>query len=509
MTKAQENGRKGGLATQAKRTEGLRSALNKARGERPPANRYNYPIQEVQLPKGVVPQGEKPAIAMDGPASAAFEFALSMNGFGGEWVGFPGYPYLAALSTRPEYRNFAQAIATSLTREWIVLNSTETAGDETKEKVKVLTQDITDIHLKDVIALAAEHDSYYGRAQIFLDLPGHNATLPLILSDKTIKKLNLPEGKSLADYFRIVCVEALWTTPKSYNSIDPTAKDFYKPVAWFVMGKEVHASRLMTIVTRPVSDMLKPAFNFGGMSMSQLAEPYVDNWLRTRKSVSDLINNFSIVVLATTMEQVLSGSDDGDDLFKRAELFTLTRSNRGLMLTDKDREEVTMHNVPISGLAELQSQSQEQMCSVSHTPAVVLLGIAPTGFGNVAEGEIRTYYDWVAAIQEAHWRKPIETVVNILQLLRYGVIDPDIVIAFQPLYQMTPKELSEIRKADAEIDTAYVNAGVVDAEEVREKIARNPESGYQGIDVSKVPIQEDESDDPDESGQQLENEDVP
>lgn len=491
-------------------SEGLKQALAKAHIEAKPVKNYNYRIQPPTLARGVLPSRATDVLAMDGPAQAAYEYASMMNGYGGDWVGFPGYPYLAALSTRAEYRMFAQSISTSLTREWIVLNSTETAGKKTKSKVVELTQMITDIGLKDCIALMADHESFYGRAQMALNLGGQDIALPLILSPKVIEKKTLKDGVSFEKNFRISAVEALWTTPKAYNAINPMAPDFYKPPSWFMLGQEIHATRLLTVITRPVSDMLKPAFNFGGMSMSQLAESYVDNWLRTRQSVSDLINNFSIVTLSTAMEQILnSPGSDASSLFQRIELFTLMRSNGGVMLLDKDREELEMFNVPIGGLAELQAQSQEQMCSVSHTPAVILLGVAPTGFGNVAEGEMRTYYDWVAAIQENYWRKPIETVINILQLIRYGQIDPDIVVAFQPLYQMTPKELAEIRKTDGDRDVAYIQNSVLDATEVRENLARNPESGYQGIDTSKVPLVDNDEDDPDESGQQLENEDLP
>jgi phage-related protein (TIGR01555 family) len=490
----------------------IHKALIKAQMLSKPAKDYKYPIQPPSLMPGIVPARKKALIGMDyGPSASAYEYARSMVGFGADWVGFPGYPYLAGLSTRAEFRMFAQAYATQLTREWITINSTETAGDETRLKCKELEQMITDINLKGIVKLMAEHDTFYGRAQMFLNLGSQDRSVPLILSPKTIEKKTLRDGVSLEKLIRLSAVEALWTTPSGYNALDPAAPDFYKPYKWFMLGQEVHASRLPTVITRPVSDMLKPAFNFGGISMSQLAEPYVDNWLRTRQSVSDLINNFSIVALQTAMSQILSDpTANADSLFERAELFTLTRSNRGLMLLDKETENLVMLNVPISGLDALQAQAQEQMCSVSHTPSVILLGVAPTGFGNVAEGEIRAYYDWIAAQQESDWRKPIEIVVNILQLIRYGKIDPDIVITFEPLYQMTPKELSDIRKADAEVATALIDRNVIDAQEERERLAANPESGYQGIDVTKVPDNDKLfGDDPDESGEQLENEDVP
>jgi hypothetical protein len=53
------------------------------------------------------------------------------------------------------------------------------------------------------------------------------------------------------------------------------------------MGTEVHASRMPAFVGHPVPDMLKPAYSFGGLSLSQMAKPYVDIWLQTRESVGD------------------------------------------------------------------------------------------------------------------------------------------------------------------------------------------------------------------------------
>ena len=251
-----------------------------------------------------------------------------------------------------------------------------------------------------------------------------------------------------------------------------------------MIGQKVHSSRLLTIVTRPLPDILKPAFNFAGMSLFQLAEPYVDNWLRTRQSVSDLINNFSITCLATAMDQVLQGDDDGSDVNDRADLFTLTRSNRGMMLIDKEREELVKLDTSLAGLSELQAQSQEHMCSVSRTPAIVLTGISPTGLNASSEGEVRVYYDWIIAQADSFWREPLDVVLKVLQLHLFGEIDPDIGFNFVPLYQMTDKELSEIRKSDAEASQTYVTMGAVSPQEVRVKLAQDPESGYQGLDTT-------------------------
>jgi phage-related protein (TIGR01555 family) len=471
----------------------LTAALAKLRMSERDPKRYQYPIQAPELAPGVVPKGVKPPVAMDA-AISSYEYANSVNGYSYSspdiFSGFPGYPYLALLSTRAEYRMFAQSMSTQLTREWIELNSTDTAGDDTKEKIAQILVDIKDLKLKDIIARMSEHDCYYGRAQMLLNLKGQDLETPLLVSDRTIKRIEPTAG--ITSMLTISAVEAMWTTPNAYNAIDPSKPDFYKPSAWFMLGTKVHASRLLTVITREVADMLKPAFNFGGISMSQLAEPYVDNWLRTRQSVSDLINNFSILSLKTAMDQVLQGGEgspgsDGADLFRRAELFNLTRSNKGLMLLDKDREELDQIAVPLGGLDALQAQSQEQLCSVSHTPSTILLGVAPTGFGNVAEGEMRAFCDWIRALQYGFWGAPIRQVIDLIQMIRWGMIDPDITFEWEPLYQMTPKEEGDLRWADAQRDNAYIQAGVLDATEVREKLARDPDSGYQGLDITTVP----------------------
>lgn len=475
------------------------SVLRKAQVQtKPSAQHIMFPLEPPKLLAGVLPKDKATeVIGMD--SARVYEFARSYGDGGVE--GFPGYPYLAALATRAEYRAFAATISTEATREWIVLNSSETAGEETKAKVTEITQQLTKLGLQQVVQSVAEHDSYFGRGQILIDIKGHQRDKPLILSPKTIAKRTTPDGEI---GLVVKAVEPYWTTPVSYNAIDPGAPNFYKPDMWFMLGQPVHATRLLTIVTRPVPDLFKPAFNFSGISMSQLAEPYVNNWLRTRQSVSDLINNFSLTILATRMDQELQGGDDeptpendGTNLIARADLFTALKSNKGVMLIDKETEEIVQVNTPLSGLDKLQAQAQEHMCSVSRIPAIVLTGISPTGLNASSEGEIRVFYDWVMAMLEANYRDPIDTVIKIVQLMMYGSIDPDIIFTFNPLYQMTPKELADIRKTNADAAGAYIDRGVIDSQEERERLARDPESGYQGLDINKeieAPQEEEEGD---------------
>jgi hypothetical protein len=76
-------------------------------------------------------------------------------------------------------------------------------------------------------------------------------------------------------------------------------------------------------------------------------------------------------------------------------------------------------------------------------------------------------------------------MLNLVQLSLFGEIDPDITFDFVPLYQMTELELSTMRNNDSIRAGNYIDRGVLDAQEERERLARDPDSGYQGIDVER------------------------
>ena len=280
-------------------------------------------------------------------------------------------------------------------------------------------------------------------------------------------------------------IEPIWTYPASYNANDPTSDDFYNPQVWIVMGKRIHASRLLTFVGRPVPDILKPAFAFGGLSMSQMAKPYVDNWLRTRQAVTNLIELFSVSGVYTNAQSLLQGG--GDEVFDRIEVFNNGRSNAGTLVLDKETEEFFNITTPLGTLDQLQAQSQEQLSSVSGIPLIVLLGISPHGLNASSEGELRVFYDLVLAMQEALFRDKLHRILCFIQLNLYGVVDPAIGFEFEPLWSLDEKGTAEVRKIKAETHQIYVDMGVVGQDEVRRGEIADPDSPYNALDPDDMP----------------------
>ena len=437
-----------------------------------------------QTPPGVLPDGHK-GMAMDSAITGSYNWAMAQataqQSLFSAVGGFVGYGYLSELAQLPEYRLISEKTAMSMTRNWIKLQSTgDGAQDEGKAKrLADLEAAMERFRVRDLFRRAAEQDGFFGLAHIYIDT-GATLDTALLQTPLVISKETIPKGALKA----LRSVEPIWTYPATYNSDNPLLSTYYKPESWFVMGNTVHASRLLTFVGREVPDIIKPAYNFGGMSLTQMAMPYVNNWIRTRTSVGDLVHNFSVMQLATNLAALMN-ENDGDGLINRAQLFNATRDNRGLMLTDKDTETLANVSVPLSTLDKLQAQAQEQIASVSSIPLVVLLGTTPAGLNASTDGEIRAFYDWIKACQERLFTANLAKVLEIIQLSEFGEIDPDIGFRFEPLWQLDDVALATVRKTDADTDAVYVGIGVLDPGEVRERIATDEDSLYPALDLNK------------------------
>lgn len=435
---------------------------------RPPEEVY----APYKYPANVVPV----EMAMDhaGPTGAMTNWAAQALFHEGQ--GFFGFPYLSELLQRAEYRHAAEIWAEHAVRKWIKL----TGGSA--DQCKAVEEELTRLDVRTVIEDWCFHDQAYGRGQIFLDFgdadkPAELAT-PLRLTDSKINKRRPLRA--------IKAIEPVWSSPGVYETSNPLKQAFYKPRDWIVYGKRVHHSRLLTMTSRPVSDMLKPSYAFSGLSLVQMMKPYVDNWLETRQSVADMVKSYSILNLRTDMSSVMSGGDCSD-LFRRVDMANQMRDNRSMWTTDKDTEELENIAVPLSGLDGLQSQAQEHLASVSRIPLSIYLQITPTGLNATNDGETRNFYADVHSMQEENIRPSLTVILQAIQLSVFGELIDGLDFEFLPLWEMSDKDKADIRKADAEADRTYVDAGVVSPEEVRERLSNDETSLYYGVDLTDPP----------------------
>lgn len=435
-----------------------------------------------------------PVLAMDdSPGGGAFPFANFLNlnnvaGLAAFGLYFPGYPYLAELAQRSEFRQPVETTAKEMTRKWIAFKS-KGGGDKT-ERIRQIEDAFEEFDVQGVFRKVTEYDGFYGMGHLFINLKGpagEDHSLPLTLDEK---------GIEMGSLLGLKPIEPMWTTPLVWNSTDPTHPNFYKADSWMVLGRKTSASRMLRFVSREVPDIIRPAYNFGGISLSQLIEPYVGRWLKTVDGVNRLINNFSILFMQTDMDAILEGGPAADFL-KRMKLFVQTRDNQGIFALDKESEMLNQLAVPLSGLSELQAQAQEHMAAPTHLPLVVLTGITPAGLNASSDSEIEIFHDWNNSMQETLYTRHLKTVLQLIQYHLFGDVDTDIVFDYVPLKELVGEAAARVRKMSSDAGIAYISAGVISPEEERERIANDTESGYNNLSGGEAPgIPEGE--DPDE-----------
>jgi uncharacterized protein len=460
----------------------------------PPA----VPRRPYELPKpppGVVPKGVKPQMAMDDIGLGGLGTWAGNNAFAwsaqnnyqsayAEGLAFPGYAYLSELAQRPEYRRLSEIFATEMTRKWIEL---ESVGNIDKtERIKELKDALDHYGVRDHFHECIALDGQFGRSHIYIDTGDRNdreeLKIPLGNGRNDISKKKVSPDRPIK-YLK--AIEPIWTYPTNYESIDPLSPEWYEPNSWFVNGKEIHKSRLLKFVSRPVPDILKPAYAFGGLSMSQMAIPYINNWLNMRQNIANIVQAFSVFNLATDLSELIT--QDGDQLLQRAQFFNYFRNNQGLLLTNKDTEDFSNVSAPLGTLDQLLAQSQEFICSISGIPLVKYTGLSPHGLNASSEGEIRSFYDWIHACQEKQIRPNLTTVIDFIMLSKWGEVDHEITYRFNPLWELDEAALATMRKTDADTGAVLVESGIISQEEERKRVAADPGSPYASIEVEDMP----------------------
>ena len=114
---------------------------------------------------GVLPPGVTP-MAMDDINNPMVNFGGSYAGLteGMAWLGFP---YLAELAQRTEYRRISETIAKDMTRRWFRLQA---SGDDDKtDRIAELEDSIKRHKLKEKFTLLAVLDGFFGRAHLYVD----------------------------------------------------------------------------------------------------------------------------------------------------------------------------------------------------------------------------------------------------------------------------------------------------------------------------------------------------
>ncbi len=422
-------------------------------------------------------------LAMDNCLPSALRSMIECDQEGSKFL---GYPFLQVLSQNPLISAGVETIADEMTKKFIKLVHT---GDDSakkecgmksefavEDKLKILEAELKKFKISSLFRRCAEKTGYYGGCLAYIDTGGIDdpelLKSPLYFDRTIIKKGSLK-------HFTII--DPVNVSPGFYNTSDPLRNDYFKPQTWFVMGKEVHASRFLYFAGKEAPLLLKPAYNFFGVSQAQLAFEYVENFQKNRDSGSELLNKFSVSIFKTNMQNAMYAGETAE-LERRIQYFVHKRHNDGVFVLDKDDEDFIKSDTSLGGVTDIIRQSLELIASVFRLPAVKYLGISPSGFNATGESDLKNFYSLIESLQEKLFADNLEKVLKLLQLNKFGEIDPHIGFEFIPLDEDDDQVRAETEKMKADTLAVYLDRNVISAEEARKTGASDKEGILKGID---------------------------
>lgn len=359
-------------------------------------------------------------VGFDSMCGSLADHAAAMGQF--PMTGFVGYGALQQIAQNGMVRNCIKTVADDVTREWIKI----TGGEDTPaEMLEQLETEQRRYRLQELFNQAIAKVGFMGGAFIFIDTGAQTSEgedvdleLPLRLIAESAEV-----GKDCD--LRFVVVDPVNVSPGEYNSIDPLREDYMTPRKWFVLGRTVHASRLLPLYANEPPVLFKPAYNFLGIPQAQILWDYILHWNECRVYAQDLIKKMSLLVYYTNSQERMSTMGGIQELDAVMEVLQHYRDNNSVFLANTDTDKVENITTAISGVSDVVKQAQEMIAAVNRTPAVKLFGISPAGFNATGESDLRNYNDHIRSQQELY-RHAIQTCLDALQLKLWGKIDPSI-----------------------------------------------------------------------------------
>lgn len=396
---------------------------------------------------------------------------------------FMGYAFLSYLAQDAMISRGVHTLADEMTREWGELSTKE---KENENIVQDVLDEMDRLEVKNKFKEASIKTGFFGGCLVFLDVR-EDPNVPL--EDIELEKPLFKEGMDDFNKSKLLnkhlvglrVIEPINLAPGVYNSIDPTAADFFEPEHFYVLGRKIHRSRFLYFADNIPPQVLKPVYLFFGIPLAQLAFTYVQDFYKAKDVCTRILQKFSCSAISTDVEKLIYAN--GKNAVKdRISTIAKYRDNDSILVLDKENEEFSQVNTPLSGLKEMWYAALELIPMIFGEPATKLLEISPSGFNSTGEFEIRNFYDSVHTKQTNIFDAPLKRLLEIICYTKG--LDPDVLSwSWKSLFKMSEKEAAEVNRMEADTAQIYYNMGVVGNDDIAKRLINDKDSGYNNIKI--------------------------
>lgn len=380
------------------------------------------------------------------------------------------YQELAMISGADDIINNAiETITRECLSQWGEIEIvTQDESLDTIEAKEWLEKRFNDLDMQNKLAELVRKSLVYGGGFMFFNYSGmQDLEKPLLLTSET----------SFNRLQAVNVIEAWQVAPNSVNLNNPTESDYMKPSKWYVSGAGiVDNSRLYSMVFFDTPNLIKPMFNFLGVSLAQFMRDKVKSADSMRQSLADIFLRFRTNIIRTPSIM----SMDKETLKQRVELLNMGVNNFSTLLL-ADTENFEQSITPTAGLDKIFAQALETIASSARIPINKLFGQTPTGLNNSGVYDIANFYDTIKGYQETTIKPLLNQVLKMLLNEKYSSYDIQARFNFNPLEKLNDLELAQVKNTEADFYTKLINAGIITQDEALQELKAK---GYVSSDIT-------------------------
>ena len=275
-----------------------------------------------------------------------------------------GYAECAFLRNQHYINNAISAYSDDLIDKggkFSVIDSVENAD----EIIKELDKRLKSVDFWSILKRACDNAFTFGGVLIFLDANTGDYENEYYRQFESVVKNPLVSLKLIEPYL---------ASPYEVNTTNPLNRDYMRPKKWYISGGGVvDSSRIETLIFNEAPNLIKPIYNFLGISKVQEMKDPVKNACSLGAMNYEISMRFRTTGIKSPLMKI-----NEDEAIARAKFINKARNNLGLLMM-LDTEEYIETATNLGGLDKIQELALQEVASSAYIPRNRLFGDEPSG----------------------------------------------------------------------------------------------------------------------------------
>lgn len=291
------------------------------------------------------------------------------------------------------------------------------------------------------------------------------------------------DGIKKGSFVGMKVIEPIWMSYefKDANANSPMSMNFYEP-EWYRVanGGKIHKSWVIKKVYIPVSDLLKPTYYFGGLSLTQMCYERIYCADKVANECPMLVMTKRLLVADANVQAMTNDKSVAELTMQALNYF---RDNFSVFFKNPGTQ-VSQIDTSLEGLPQVSMMEYQLAAAIAGMPVTKLLKNVPTGLQSTGDYEMDDYHELLLDIQR-DYGEILDFFFKIYTKSEFGK-SLDISVTFNELDVPKKSDVIQAESSISSIMATYLSSKVLTVAEVRQILRKQNGGLFTGISA-KLP----------------------